>query len=442
MVSVLLCTYNRENMIRETIDSILAQTYKDFELLIVDDGSTDGTKEVLQSYKDERIRLFLCEENKFYCRAANFGISQMRGDYLAMVNSDDLWYPTKLERQMEYLEEHPECGACFTYAEIIDENGEPAEKDFPHIAGLLKKSFSTRGEWFRYFFQYGNCLAHPSVVIPAWVVKKVEGFHLLMCQGADLDMWIRILHEAPIYVIPEVLTKYRCHHNPDNQVSGAEELKTARFMNEHMIMRKKMMKMLTDEELRKYFQCDFRNKEAQTHLELEIERAFLLMDCVKGISELRVLGIEKFEEILDTYGEEAVDVLKDKYQTTLQNIYEWNLEHFYVDFGIHVQMAKYVERQRELERETQQLECEKEDLTNLCYTLKSENSILIENSEKIQRDIEATGIELRKTKSLLEEQCQENTRMRYTLEQQVAENVRLLETKAGKKVRQNKRHWK
>ena len=78
MVSVLLCTYNRENMIRETIDSILAQTYKDFELLIVDDGSTDGTKEILQSYKDERIRLFLCEENKFYCRAANFGISQMR----------------------------------------------------------------------------------------------------------------------------------------------------------------------------------------------------------------------------------------------------------------------------------------------------------------------------------------------------------------------------
>ena len=71
MVSILLCTYNRENLIRETIDSILAQTYTDFELLIVDDGSTsEEAKEILKSYKDERIRLLLCEENKFYCRAA------------------------------------------------------------------------------------------------------------------------------------------------------------------------------------------------------------------------------------------------------------------------------------------------------------------------------------------------------------------------------------
>lgn len=449
MVSILLCTYNRENLIRETIDSILAQTYTDFELLIVDDGSTsEEAKEILKSYKDERIRLLLCEENKFYCRAANFGISQMKGDYLAIADSDDLWYPTKLERQMEYLEEHPECGACFTYAEIIDENGEPAAEDFPDIAELTKKSFATRGEWMRYFFRDGNCVVHPSVVIPTWMVKRVKGFNLLMCQGADLDMWIRVLREAPIYVLPEFLTKFRCHHNPYNQISGADELKTARFMNEHMLMRKKMMRILTDTELKKYFHCDFRNKDSQSHLELEIERAFLLMECVKGLPELRVLGIEKFEEILDTYGEEAAIVLKEKYHTTLQNIYEWNLGHFYVDFGIHVQMAKRVERQQELEKEIQhnaegilKLQKELQQLNGECEKLRLQENRLIKEKEELQRNIDTTGSKLIKTQSNLEKQKRENDQMLHELEVQVVENIKLQEIN-GRKIRRKRKNGK
>lgn len=446
MVSVLLCTYNRENMIRETIDSILAQTYKDFELLIVDDGSTsEEAKEILKSYKDERIRLFLCEENKFYCRAANFGINQMRGDYLAIADSDDVWYPTKLERQMEYLEEHPECGACFTFAEIIDENGEPAEKDFPHIAGLLKKSFSTRGEWFRYFFQYGNCVAHPSAVIPEWMVRKVRGFNLLMCQGADLDMWIRILREAPIYVLPENLTKFRCHHNPYNQVSGADELKAARFTNEHMLMRRKIMQILTDEELQRYFRCYFRNKNSQTHLELEIERAFLLRECVNGLPAFGVLGIEKFEEILDTYGEEAVCVLTEKYNTRLQDIYEWNLEHFYVDHEIKGKLNYLENRKQDLEQQIVHREMERQNLLNTraeltkeCQSLQADRKELLKEIENLQKHIVQINTELKETQNVLEEQRQENSRNLHTLELQVMENVKLLDAKGRKQLRPNK----
>ena len=454
MVSILLCTYNRENLIRETIDSILAQTYTDFELLIVDDGSTsEEAKEILKSYKDERIRLFLCEENKFYCRAANFGISQMKGDYLAIADSDDLWYPTKLERQMEYLEEHPECGACFTYAELIDENGEPAAEDFPHMAELTKKSFATRGAWMRYFFQYGNCVIHPSVVIPTWMVKRVKGFNLLMCQGADLDMWIRILKEAPIYVLPEFLTKFRCHHNPYDQISGADDLKAARFSNEHMLMRRKIMKMLTDEELQKYFRCYFRNKESQTHLELEIERAFLLLDCVNGLTAFGVIGIEKFEEILDEYGEKAVSVLKEKYDTCLQDIYKWNLKHFYVDHGVQGRLNSLENRQKELEQQIVHKEIEGQNLLNTraellkeCQNLQADRKELLKEMEDLQKQIESLqkqivqiNAEYRKTQNTLEEQRQENSRTLHTLELQVLENVKLLDMKGRKQLRPNKR---
>lgn len=454
MVSILLCTYNRENLIRETIDSILAQTYTDFELLIVDDGSTsEEAKEILKSYKDERIRLFLCEENKFYCRAANFGISQMKGDYLAMADSDDLWYPTKLERQMEYLEEHPECGACFTYAELIDENGEPAAEDFPDTAARFSTSFATSGEWMRNFLRDGNRLCHPSAVVPAWMIEKIGGFNLVLCQGADLDMWFRILREAPIYVMQEYLIQFRCHRNPQNQISGGNELKAARFMNEHMIIRRKMMKMLTDAELVKYFRCDFRNKDAQTHLELEIERAFLLMDSVDKLPDIRVLGIEKFEEILEAYGEEAVQALEEEYHTKVQDIYAWNLGHFYVDHGVQGHLNSLENRQKELEQQIVHKEIERQNLLNTraellkeCQNLQADRKELLKEMEDLQKQIESLqkqivqiNAEYRKTQNTLEEQRQENSRMLHTLELQVLENVKLLDMKGRKQLRPNKR---
>ena len=83
MVSIILCTYNRAHTLKATIDSILAQTYTDFELILVDDGSTDRTQELLAEYSDERIRSYVLEENSFYCAAANFGLTKVRGDYIA-----------------------------------------------------------------------------------------------------------------------------------------------------------------------------------------------------------------------------------------------------------------------------------------------------------------------------------------------------------------------
>lgn len=489
MISILLCTYNRERLLKESIDSILMQTYRDFELIIVDDGSTDGTRTLLESYKDDRIRLIFQEKNKFYCRTANEAIKLMKGEYLAIANSDDTWHPEKLEKQMKYLEVHPECGTCFTFANVIDENGEPADEDFPEIAKLMKQSFETREEWMRYFIIDGNCVAHPSAVIPKWMVEKLGGFHLLFCQGADLEMWIRVVRQAPIHVIPEALTNYRCHHNPENQISGADRLKTARFMNEHMIMRKKLINMLDDEELRRYFGVLFRKKDASTHLEFEIERAFILSECVKGLPKLNVLGVEKFEEILDHYQEEAVEVLEQEYQVTLKDLYQLNLQHFYVDFGVHTEKAEQIAVQQELEQKLQNVigdmlringekeqaikewnatKIEKEkyaeekkrllgdnvvlletkaSLMEAKHQLEKEKNELMEDKAELQKDLEtlqnekndalcklegANG-EICQLKDLLNTQEEEIQKLRKTLELQMLENIRIQETNSKKR---------
>ena len=103
MVSVIIPTYNRETVIGRAIESVLKQTYPHFELLIIDDGSTDQTKRVVERIADERIRYILLEENGGVARARNVGIAEAQYDYIAFLDSDDEWMPEKLELQMERL---------------------------------------------------------------------------------------------------------------------------------------------------------------------------------------------------------------------------------------------------------------------------------------------------------------------------------------------------
>lgn len=394
MVSIVLSTYNRANTLKMAIDSILSQTYTDFELILVDDGSTDYTKELLKEYTDKRIRFFFLEKNQFYCMAANYGLEQIQGEYVAFATSDDVWEEDKLELQMNYLKERKECGACFTYSDVIDENGENAKEQFDMLSGLLMKKFYTQKEWVQQFIFEGNCLSHPSAVVRKDVLDRVGNFNLLYCQSADMDLWLRIVRYYPIHVIDKQLVHYRCYKNPQNQISGADELKAARFLNEHMIIRRKFIEDLSDEEMIKFFGDCFQNKDASSHLELEIEKAFLLLHCVKGLPDFHILGIEKFEELLRN--QEVVSILKEKYHVKLQDIYEWNLGHFYMDFGIHVRLA---EQDRQILILREQLRKEKEYTKGL-QRLRSE---LQENLQQTKRQIEEQKEELESRKKYIEE---------------------------------------
>ncbi|MBO7600556.1 MAG: glycosyltransferase family 2 protein [Lachnospiraceae bacterium] len=121
-VSIIVPVYNAENFIKETIDSVLKQTYTDWELLLVDDCSKDASCDIIKSYDDERIKLFKQPENLGAYAARNCGLSLALGRYIAFLDADDIWEPKKLEHQMKFLKEN-NAGFTFTSYEFADENG-------------------------------------------------------------------------------------------------------------------------------------------------------------------------------------------------------------------------------------------------------------------------------------------------------------------------------
>lgn len=416
MVSIILCTYNRAYILKETIDSILAQTYEDFELIIVDDGSTDDTQELLAEYSDARIRSFVLQKNSFYCAAANYGLTKARGNYIAFATSDDLWERKKLELQMRYMEKRKECGACFTFVHIIDEKGENVDKKYLDMLSVLRKNFFTQRDWIQRFLFEGNCLCHPSALVRKEVMDQVGGYHLYYSLLADMELWLRIVRYYPIHVIEEDLVGYRVFSEEGNQLSGvATEEKVTKSLNEHMLIRKNFINDLTDEELIQFFENLFRFKEAFTHQELEIERAFLLMNCVNDLPELNVLGMEKFEELLRD--PEYVSVLKNTYHLNLQDIYKWNIRHFYMDYTIHTlfgekdqEIVRGMKDIRLLKERIEQIEKENEKLRNDMEDVRKELANKEIEKKKLGIELEAVNKELSEEKqkyTLKEKECKE-----------------------------------
>ena len=122
-VTVILTSYNQAQYVAQAIQSVLNQTFTDFELFIVDDGSTDNSQEIIKTFTDPRIKFFLYRKNLGALKAIKEPINSANGKYIATQHSDDLWTADKLEKQVDFLEKNPDYAACFTQAEFIDETG-------------------------------------------------------------------------------------------------------------------------------------------------------------------------------------------------------------------------------------------------------------------------------------------------------------------------------
>jgi glycosyltransferase involved in cell wall biosynthesis len=165
IVSVIIPSYNHEAYIAECINSVLNQTFQDFEIIITDDASTDRTVQVIERFNDPRIKLFKHSINKGASVATNNCIRQSKGKYIAMLSSDDAWYPNKLDIQVKYLDTHPKIGAVFGKADWIDETGAIIKsRHFPYMDVFNVRNRS-RFEWLNHFFNKGNCLCHPCSLV-------------------------------------------------------------------------------------------------------------------------------------------------------------------------------------------------------------------------------------------------------------------------------------
>lgn len=245
-VSVILTSYNHEKYIKEAINSVLRQTYEDIELIIWDDASSDDSWRMINRFKDNRIKAYQSEQNGngILNRALNIA----SGQYIAIHHSDDVWEPDKLEKQVAFLDAHHEVGAVFTNALAITEEGHAlADEKHPYF-NIFNQPNRTRHEWLNFFFNHGNALCHPSVLIRKSVYDTVGAYEYGYTQLNDFNMWIRLCLKYEIFVLPDKLVRFRVHANEAN-VSGNRPETRIRGGNEFYRILRHYLKITSYEEM-------------------------------------------------------------------------------------------------------------------------------------------------------------------------------------------------
>jgi len=207
-VSVIIPSYNHEKYVRECIQSVLDQTFQDFEIIITDDCSTDRTVEIIESFKDPRISFFQHSTNKGVSVTANDCLMHASGKYVAWLSTDDAWYPEKLAVQVGYLEQHPYIATIFGKVEWVDEFGNPMDEQFPYLH-VYDVENRNRHEWLRQFFMIGNCLSLPSSLVRRECFSEVGMFDPVFAGVPDLDLWVRICLKYDIMIMDQKLIRNR-----------------------------------------------------------------------------------------------------------------------------------------------------------------------------------------------------------------------------------------
>ncbi len=207
LVSVVMPVYNGALYLREAIDSILSQTHTNFELIIINDGSTDNSEEIIRSYDDYRIRYILNEKNSGICVTLNKGLDVAQGKYIARMDCDDISVPERLQMQVEYMEENPTIGISGSDIMIFGEGIEERVFQMVHepdlcTAGLL----------------FNPCFAHPTVIWRREIMDRLRLRYDENYRGLeDFVMWWKFAEVTKLANIPQVLLKYRKHKSQETQ---------------------------------------------------------------------------------------------------------------------------------------------------------------------------------------------------------------------------------
>lgn len=228
LVTVLMTVYNGLPFIREAIDSILGQTFEDFEFLIIDDASTDASAECVRSYRDPRIRLESNNCNMRQVGSLNRGLGLARGRYVARMDQDDISLPTRLEKQVAFLEQRLDIDVSGTWADKIDTHG--------HTIGRHRASVSDYGEFVGQL-SLGQCgVLHPSTLFRRHVVLDAGSYDASFAPAEDYELWVRLaLRRHAAYNIPEVLFLNRTHREQQTVTDGATQWRNARRAHHRLV---------------------------------------------------------------------------------------------------------------------------------------------------------------------------------------------------------------
>lgn len=321
LVSVALTVYNAADFVRDTVDSVLQQTYKNLELIISDDFSTDDSIGILRKYEkeDARVTLLTADRNRHACYAENKCFDKSKGKYFSMLGHDDIWRPWKIEEQVSFMEHEPDYAMCFSHCHIIDENAEMHDDDFMY--SVFKQDNHSREYWIRRLFLQGNALCAASSIIRKELICPPLN-RLSNIQVQDHELWLKLLRKGNLYILQDNMVLYRQFAEREN-LSNLESVadsdgKTWRMAIETQLFKYKYIMSLSKEELFKYFSKEIGAFEAKDDFELQIIKAWFLyiiknrhfQDLFDDVFETPG-GVETVERILNISLPDYYDMEKE-----------------------------------------------------------------------------------------------------------------------------------
>ena len=319
-ISVVLVAYNHQQYIAEAVNSILAQTMKDFELIIVNDGSTDNTDAIINQFNDPRIR-YIYQKNQGPSSALNTGCLAATADYIAFMSGDDVCEHNRLEVQCQYIQNNPNVRAVFSHAQCINDDGHLLDSH-PLLSIFNQDSIYTQSDMLRYFFFKGNFLCAPTGMIEKKLLNEIGLFDVSSIQLQDYAAWVKIIKICPIDVLTNKLVRYRVRNNDLNLSSVKND---TRMLNENFLIMKSFFDDMPIKLFKKSFSSYIKNAEFISDIEYELEKAFVYLQ--HSSSRIKFLAYEKLYVMLQQ--SDFLAVAKEQYHFDLLSLYSLADNNFY-----------------------------------------------------------------------------------------------------------------
>jgi glycosyltransferase involved in cell wall biosynthesis len=226
-VTVLMPVYNGERYLKEAVSSILCQTFDEFEFLIVNDGSTDDSVDIIRSFSDPRIQLVHNQENLKLIATLNKGIELSRGKYIARMDSDDISLPDRLAKQLDFMEKRPGVGICGTWSRTFSDGAVTWETKFP-----------TDHETIKAHLLLNTAISHPTAMFNAPLLRKWGlRYETSAIHAEDYDLWCRASDVFSLANVPEILFLYRMHAGQISKEHASTQSRSAQSIRRRMLTR-------------------------------------------------------------------------------------------------------------------------------------------------------------------------------------------------------------
>lgn len=292
VVSIVLPCYNHGAYVEDAIRSVLNQTYTDFELFVFDNGSTDDSWLKINRIDDPRMKKFRLDKNNLL-EVKQYFIEKSSGKYCAIMHSDDVWMPEKLEKQVRFLEENSEARVCFTWSKYVDEN----LNEIPGKENFFRAYNKSQKEWWDAFYARGNHISCPSFICEKDIYIRYFGRLYPYRQIADYYCWLKILCKTNLYIVEEFLVKQRVHWFGKNMNESAETVDNSlRSEIELKHIEYRIINEMEDEVFVKNFVDETEIKKKYTHMDVLCWKILYFIKKGRKTERYRSYAVRFYEE--------------------------------------------------------------------------------------------------------------------------------------------------